>query len=352
MRKLIAIVIAGVAIVIVVYFARSPSDTATSIAAAPQREQPQLLKHEVTVDVTDTRALAPGQPSQVAKREVAADVTDTRVQPQSTARKNSPPAGAPLTVEQQERAACTALSERRIAGEKAARDAEPKDPAWAYPMEQKLREYMTRKLQSGQLELLGIDCKTTFCEIKALITAPEGSTEFNEGSAEFNAAISGVNGASWNDFTGMGTSATQESGKTTYYGHLTRPEFKEESHQTPAEAQAEAACLARSIEKQDRERAARDTQPKDTSWAEPMEQLLRQYLTTQLVKHPAERIDIDCRTTFCRITGSGRTKESSMAFQKAAQAAAEEPWASLRNGEGGGTGYGDSWKQEYFLYRQ
>jgi hypothetical protein len=325
MRKLVPIVVAAVAIVaVIIYFPRSPNDT--------------------TGGAADARAQPPAQQPQATKHDAAPAVTDTSAQSQSSARKNSPPAAAPLTVEQQERAACRAVSERRRARERAALDAEPKEPAWAYPMEQELREYLTQKLQSGRLELLGIDCKTTFCEIKAQLLDPEGSTEFN-------AAISGISGKPWNDFTGTGTSLSEDSGKTFYSAHLTRPQFKE-SPQPPQEAQAEAACTARSIEKQKRERTARDAEPKDAGWAEPMEQLLRGYLTTQLSKHPAERIDIDCRTTYCRIAGSGRTNDAYLAFQKFAQAAADEPWANLRNGEGGGSGDGVTWKQEYFLYRR
>lgn len=316
MRNLVPIVITGVAIVaIIVYFARSPSDTAIPAAAAPEHQQPQLPKHD---DVTAEKPA---------------------------------PVAAPPTAEQQEQAACRAVFERRRARERAAVDGEPKDPAWAYPMEQKLREHLTQKLRSGRLEVLGIDCKTTFCEIKALLLGPEGSDEYNDAIGDLSDAIGDINGKPWNDFRGWGNSLSEESGKIFYSARVTRPQFKE-SPQPSQEAQAEAACMARSIEKQNRERAARDAESKDPSWAEPMEQLLRQYLTTQLAKHPAERIDIDCRTTYCRVTGSGRTSDSSLAFQKFAQAAADEPWANLRNGEGGGSGYGDSWKQEYFLYRR
>jgi hypothetical protein len=314
MRKLVAIVIAGVAVAaIAVYFARSSDETA-------HQQLPEVPKHDVAVDVPDTRAQLP-----------------------SNTREKSPPA-APMTAEQQERAACNALSERRLAREQAALDAEPKDAAWAYPMEQKLREYVTQTLVSGQLEVIGIDCRTTFCEIKALLLDPEGSTEFNN-------AISGARGKSWNDFTGIGTSPSEESGKTIYSGKLLRRQFQAKARDVPEEAQAEAACTARIIEKQDRERAARDAQPKDPTWAEPMEQLIRQYLTTQ-VKQPVEQIDIDCRTSYCRINAKGRTNDAAMAFQKAAQAVADEPWANLRNGEGGGSGYGDSWEQHYVLYRR
>jgi len=330
MRKLVAIVVAAIAIVaVIIYFARSPGDTDASVAVAhePERAQP-LAQHP-----------------QEANHNVAAAVTDTSAQPQASARKNSPPSAAPLTAEQQERAACQAVWERRTARERAALDAEPKDAAWAYPMEQKLREHLTQKLRSGQVEVLGIDCKTTFCEIKTLLLDPEGGNEFS-------AAISDVSGKSWNDFSGAGTSISEESGKTLYVGQLTRPQFRDRA-QPSEEAQAEAACTARAIEKQARERAARDAEPRDSSWAEPMEQLLRQYLTAQVGKQPIDRLDIDCRTTFCRIEANGRTSAASIALRTAVQAAAAEPWANLRTGESGSTGYGDdTWKQRHFLHRQ
>jgi hypothetical protein len=72
----------------------------------------------------------------------------------------------------------------------------------------------------------------------------------------------------------------------------------------------------------------------------------------QMVKQPVERIDIDCRTTFCKIDAKGRTSDAYLAFQKVAQAVAGEPWANLRNGEGGGSSYGESWEQHYMLYRR
>jgi hypothetical protein len=330
MRKLVAIGIAGIAIVVIVlHFVRSPSETVAPASAT----------------VTDTHARPPEQQPQAPKQGLAVSVTNARAQPPATAPKTSRPAAAPLTAEQQQQAACNALSERRMAREKSARDAEPKDPAWAYPMEQKLREYLTQKLQSGQLEVTGIDCKTTFCEIKALVLGPEASTEFQ-------GAISAAANKPWNDFTGSATSLSEESGKTVYFGQLRRAQFEHEIPQPPEEAQTEAACTARVAAQQKRERAARDTQPQDTSWAEPMEQLLRQHLTKEMAKHPVERIDIDCRTTFCKIEAKGRTNDAYLAFQKVAQTVADEPWANLRNGEGGGSSYGESWKQQYLLYRR
>jgi hypothetical protein len=212
-------------------------------------------------------------------------------------------------------------------------------------MEQKVREYMTRRLAASQTEVTGIDCKTTFCEIKAQGFAPEASNDFN-------AAMKAAPQSSWNDFAGMYTSESEESGKWLLYGQLRRKQFNVETPDRPEDARAEADCTARAIEQRRRERAARDAEPRDASWAGPTEQLLRQFFTTQLKKHPVEHIDISCKTTFCQVRAKGRTDASSVAFQKAAQAAAVEAGSDLRMAEGGISGYVDHWQQDYVLFRR
>ena len=317
MQKLVAIAFAVVASTAsFLYFRGSSRETASSAIVARESQQTKAAQGAITAELIDTFAQPPnpGQPT------------------------------APLTPEQQDQAACSAVWERRQAREKAALEAEPKDPAWAYPMEQKLREYLTQALQSGQMEVTSIDCRTTFCQIKALVHDLAGSTEFNQ-------AISAVSGKPWNDFSGMGTSISEESDKTFYIGQLNRPQFKERRPSTQDE-QAAAACTAREMAKQDRERAIRDAQPKDPIWAEPMEQMIRQYLTKHVGKQRVEHIEVDCRTTFCRIEAKGQTIDAALAMQKAAQAVADEPWAELRSGEGSSSGYGDSWEQQYFLYKR
>jgi hypothetical protein len=326
MRKLVAVVIASIAIVVVVYVVRTPdaTDAATAIDAARERGQQQ---------------------SKGPAHDVSVDVTDSGPAPASTVRQDSRPVTVPLTVEQRQRAACIALAERRQARERAILDAEPKDPIWAYSMEQKVREYMTRRLAASQSEVTGIDCKTTFCEIKAQGFAPEAS-------GEFNAAMQAAPQASWNDFTEVYTSQSEESAKWLLYGQLRRKQFNAETRDPPEDAPAEAACAARAVEARRRELAARDAEPRDASWAGPTEQLLRQFFTKQLKKHPVEHLDISCKTTFCQVTAKGRTDASSVALEKAAQAAAVEAGSELRMCEGGISGYVDHWQQNYVLYRR
>ena len=332
MRKLVAFVIASAAIVVVVYLVRTPSATDAATATA-----------------TATAAIAAArerrqQQANVPADDVSVDVTDTGTGPPPTDREHSRPVTVPLTVEQQQQAACTALAERKKARKRATLDAEPKDPTWAYSMEQKVREYLTQRLAASQIEVIEIDCKTTFCEIKAQGFVPEAS-------GEFNAAARAASEPSWNDFILGYTLESEESGKRLLYGQLRRNQFKEIPDR-PEDAQAEAACWARLIEKRQRERAARDEEPVDASWAEPTERLLRQFFTRQLGKHPLEHIDIICRTTFCKVKAKGRTWDSFFAFQNAAMAVAEEPGSDLSTGGSSGGHHGDRWELEWLLDRR
>jgi hypothetical protein len=325
MRRLVVIAIAGIAIgIVVAYFIRSRSvDTQAAMAPAPAGA---LRQSQGPGDDAGTAAPAP-----------------------STLRvATEPPTG------KQRRDVCTELADRRIAREQAARDAEPKDPAWAYPMEQKLREVTAREFQASEIEVLSIDCKTNFCEITARGFAPQTSDEFGK-------AMNALREQPWNDFTGYSFVHDTDSAKGLHYARFTRRQSK----QTPpaelddmqravlrAEEQAMAACTAQIVERQDRERAARDAEPRDSSWADPMEQLLRQHITAQLVQHPVATMEIACRATFCMIRASGKTMDSQLAFQKVSQAAAEEPWSDvLASGYSGGS-IGDDWQAEVTLQRR
>lgn len=327
MRRRVAIVIAAVgAVAVVAYFLRSaPRDTAeeraeTISTPANASKQPQRQGHNARTGAVDagTSHAASLRPTDGRQHDV-----------------------------------CTELAERRMAREQAARDAEPKDPTWAYSMEQKLREYTSRGFRASEIQVTAIDCKTTLCEITAQGFAAETSEEFNK-------VMSAVREEPWNDFTGLSVTHDTDSGKGLHYARVSRRQSNQPARAELddmqravllSEEQALAACTAQVIERQDRERAARDAQPRDSTWAEPMEQLLRQHIETQLRKHPVERLEIACRATFCIIKASGQKNESQLAFQKVAQQVGSEPWANLRNGEGGGSGYGDTWKQEYTLYR-
>jgi hypothetical protein len=58
--------------------------------------------------------------------------------------------------------------------EQAKKDAEPKDPGWAYSMEMLIRQHMESQLSADQYSKLDIQCRTTFCEMKMTGSGTEG----------------------------------------------------------------------------------------------------------------------------------------------------------------------------------
>lgn len=343
MKKLVFAIPAIAALAIAAYFILAPRPPAAvaSLPAAEPVSSPTPSSTSPTPSSDQSLQLGALQPQDTTPHREPERHRDTqKVLPGSQTRAAQP---APPKDEGPQMAACRELWDSRRKREQAAHDAEAKDPAWAYAMEQKLREYASQRLRGTSIELEQVDCKTTFCDLLMEAFDPDSANEINN-------AMEDAKKQPWSDFTGTSFAKTSEEGNT-YRVELARMR----SYRTPfenADSEQDLACMRLISDRNLRERAARDAQPKDPSWAEPMEQMLHQYLTTQLGKHVPERIEVDCRTTYCRIAAEGRTNDSSMAFQKIAQAAAAEPWADMRNGEGGASGQGDDWKQEYFLYRR
>jgi hypothetical protein len=61
---------------------------------------------------------------------------------------------------------CTRASQLQQAREQAAKDAEPKDAAWAYPMEQLMRQHVEMYLPADKYTKLQLECRTTFCTLR------------------------------------------------------------------------------------------------------------------------------------------------------------------------------------------
>jgi hypothetical protein len=242
-------------------------------------------------------------------------------------------------------AECRALWERQHTRQLAARAAEAKDQAWAYPMEQKLREYLTRRFQTIPVEVILVECKTSYCDIRA-----RGFSE--ETSADFNRVVGEVPQQAWNDFSGTSMWAEEEPGKLTFIAELHRTQPYEKAVERTGEQARSDACMALTSRRSQREQAARDSQPTDASWSDQMEPLLRDHIVRQMAKHPIEGLEVDCRTSFCRIKAKGDAKDSLNALRKVVLDMASEPWANLRKGEAGSSGYGDSWTADFTLYRQ
>jgi hypothetical protein len=341
MKKLVAIGASLAAFAIAAWLVRSPSGGDAGTTKSPELAPALPAPRDRLESAEPSPAAKPAEPVALAAARESARAPSARRTP--TDEPPSEPAAAGPIDEAQQLAQCRALWERERKAEQAARAAEAKDSAWAYTTEQKLHEYLSRRFRTSPIEVTRIDCRATFCEITGQSFAPEGANEFS-------LALQGVQQESWSDFTGSSFSQSVEAGKAVYSGEVRRKQSyatAREQRETPEQS----ACMTLVGRRNQRERAARDAQPRDTGWADPMEQLLRMHLAAQLTRHPVE-LDITCRTTFCSIKAKGRSNDALLALQKAMMAVESEPWANLRNGEAGSTGNGDSWTADYTLHRR
>jgi hypothetical protein len=69
---------------------------------------------------------------------------------------------------------CQRAYRLRAAREQAAKDAEPKDAAWAYSTEQLIRQHVEANLPADQYSVLKVECRTTYCELRLEGTSQEG----------------------------------------------------------------------------------------------------------------------------------------------------------------------------------
>jgi hypothetical protein len=244
---------------------------------------------------------------------------------------------------------CSAEYAVRTQREKAARAAEQKDPAWAYSMEQKLREHIARQPEATQFEIVEIECKTTFCELEARVLT-------DDSSAAFDNVLQGIAMESLQDPKGFEIAALGDEYPRINYARVTwnlRAKARNaEQGADRLEQDASALCEAALMLRGQRETKERAAEPKDSSWAYPMEQLLKQYVAEKLRRQPVENLAVDCRTTYCTITASGHTPESREAFRTAATDASREPWSDLWAKGSGGSAVGEAWSEEVSLQRR
>jgi hypothetical protein len=341
MKKLGLGITAIAALAVTAYWMQSPRPAAVAgLPAAEPVSSP--TPSNVSPPPTSDASLQPGavRPQQATSHRETQRPDTQNVLPSSQARSPQP---APSKDEAQQMAACHARWDSKKKREQAAHDAEAKDPAWAYAMEQKLREYASQRLRGTSIELKEVDCKTTFCDLLMEVFDPNSTNEMNN-------ALEDAKKQPWSDFSGTSWAKTSDEG-TTYRVELSR----RHSYRTPFESgndEQDLACTRLISDRTVRERAARDAQPRDVAWADQLEPLLRQHIMSRTGKHPPTKLDIVCKTTFCQIKAGGETEESQRLFQQVSQEAAAEPWANLRNGEAGSSGYGNRWTADVTLYRQ
>jgi hypothetical protein len=344
MKKLIAIVGSLAILTVALWLMRSQPAEDAGTARSPERASspaPPLAASEsgAAQDLKPPKSVAPAPASEPARTTGVQPVPDS---PPDL--KRSQPTAAESTDEKQQLAECKAMWERQRTAEQVARAAETRDAGWADATEHKLHEYLSRRFKTIPIEVTSIDCRATYCEIKAQAFDAEAAHEFST-------ALSAVGDESWNDFAGSSFSHAEEAGKSIYHGEVRRKQH----YATPFELHddpRQLACFTLVGRQNQQQRAARDAEPRDPGWADQMEQLLRMYFTKELTRHPVERLEIICRTTFCQIKAEGMAQDGVLAVQKATNGLQSEPWANLRSGEGGSSGYGDRWTAEFTLIRQ
>ena len=250
-----------------------------------------------------------------------------------------------MTDEAQQQAVCDAFWERRRKRAELVHDQEPKDPAWAYSMEQKLSEYTTRQFRTSQIVVTSIDCKTTYCTVTAEGAVPATNQEFDR-------AINHLRELPWNDFYTMALSRREEGGKMLFGAEVQRKQSSPKTREQLDEERTEAACGALMRRNSERHRAMEVAQPRDVSWAGPTEQLLREYFASQLMEHPVNKLEVTCRTTFCWVKVRGRTDEALAAFHKAAREITAELASDVEFAGGEGRADVGIWTQEFTFDRR
>jgi hypothetical protein len=89
------------------------------------------------------------------------------------------------------------------------RDREPKDPGWSHYMEQTLGQYLAGHSRAAQFDFTSIDCRTTFCEIRA---APADESA----SPAWAQIMYDVRHQPWSDFGNSGSDEGTRDGRLMY----------------------------------------------------------------------------------------------------------------------------------------
>lgn len=240
----------------------------------------------------------------------------------------------------------TALRERWEEHVEAARRAEPKDVSWAYETEQLLAQYIAAAPEMKGIAITSVECKTTFCEIKAI-----GTQDRQE---SFYGVMHEVREQAWSTFGegGVGRSRQRDDGRKDFDEVIARagaPPTSAGRTESPAWNAPDRAgrCECATDEWQERKRAhdeaKRAAEPKDVQWAYRMEQAFN----AGLAAHAQVFADysVDCRTTYCEIRATGLTPESQGIFEQVEGEVLDQ----TREFTGGEGGFGEDGDGRYSM---
>ena len=208
---------------------------------------------------------------------------------------------------------------RKQERENAARAAESKDINWAYEMEQLLGQFIAAHPKARTIQISDIDCRTSFCEIKA-IGHPKSRTAFH-------AVIDQARNEPWSTFGNRHLGSTsRDDGQREFHAIIRRTPastttISAENRLLPSVPSIdEEECECATSEWQTRRAVlkivARAAESKDIYWAYAMEQRLQQLLTAHPQAVTFQVSSIGCRTTFCEIKAIGLTDRSTDVFEE------------------------------------
>lgn len=206
---------------------------------------------------------------------------------------------------------------RKEERERAAREAEPKDINWAYEMEQLLEQFIAAHPQARTIQISGIECRTSFCEIKAI--AHPGSWD------AFEAVVEQALNEPWSTLSGNRSlrSNSRDDGQQGFHAIIERTSIAATTSaadhllsSVPGGDEEECECATSEwqMRKAEHEAAARAAEPKDVYWAYATEQQLQQFIAAHPQAITFQVSSIDCRTTFCEIKAIGLTDQSAEIF--------------------------------------
>jgi hypothetical protein len=103
---------------------------------------------------------------------------------------------------------CSNWYTRKSKREQAAREAEAKDTDWAYSMEQLLQQHAATHPQGRKFEIKSVDCRTTYCRVKAV-----GHTD--RSAEAFQQVMQEAMQAPWSQFSQRSEMSSGGSGENT-----------------------------------------------------------------------------------------------------------------------------------------
>ncbi|MDJ0926426.1 MAG: hypothetical protein QNJ73_02155 [Gammaproteobacteria bacterium] len=240
--------------------------------------------------------------------------------------------------------------------EEAARDAEPKDSNWAYETEQLLEQFMVAQPEATDIDITAIDCRTSFCEVRA--SGPiEAWNNFGE-------LVKRATREPWSTFgAGLRTNSSGQGATKTDFRAIierdaSRYQVDTELASDPVDSDGvEEDCLCAtpqwSMRRLELEDSARAAEGKDDYWAYEKEQALQLFIAGHRNASSFEVTEIDCRTTYCKITAVGRAEQSVDHFSEVFHdPALQERLGFTAETEVGSSGHDDVFELDARVMRQ